>query len=1109
MSFFQPQRLTPRLLTGAALALPGLLAAAPSAEALKFFESKVRPLLVESCQECHTEKKHKGDLRLDNLPYILQGGHTGPAVVPHKPEESLLIKAVSYADPDMQMPPDGKLGDEQIAILKQWIAMGAPWPEAEVAAAKPARVPGVFTQEDREWWAFQPVKKTTPPAVPDAATPIDAFIRAKLKENGLAPSPEATPQELCRRLYFDLHGLPPTPQEMADFLAEVEAEKKSPAKTGPTAYERLVDKLLASPRYGERWGQHWLDLARYAESEGYRLDAYRPNVWPYRDYVIESFNNDKPYHQFVREQIAGDEMDPNNPKVAIGTAFLRHTIYEYNQRDAETQWKNIMHEVTGVTADVFMGMSVQCAQCHDHKFDPILHKDYYRLQAFFSNITWPEEKKLATPEQMKEYEKQFAAWKEAAKEPLAVIDSIIEPRIAAAQKSAMERFPAEVVAMWQKPKEQRTAYEEQVVQLAWRQAEYERYRYKADKLKEPEMTRYKEAQARLAEFDSLKPKPLLSAYVIGETGGAPGTTQFKARGKGDTTVNPGFLSILDPSDAAIPEPSPGSTTTGRRSVLAEWLTRPENPLTTRVIVNRVWQYHFGRGIVGTPSDFGRLGEKPSHPELLDWLTTQFIQGGWKMKPLHKMILLSAAYKQSARLDTRAPGGRDPMLADPENRLVWRFNPRRLDAEQARDAVLQASGELNPAMGGEGVPSSQPRRSIYTRKIRNTQDEFLAALDAPPGFFSTPTRDSTTTATQSLLMINGDWTLERARAMAATLAAAKPAGDADLVRRAYTLAFARLPTAQEQKEAVAFLSAQRARLKKEMPAPPPVVEKAPIAAVDHWFGGKATTGTAKTILFRPGTPHEKLRVKETGRIEGDAFCVEAVVNLASLYPNAAVRTIVSRWDNTKTSPGWALGVTCEKSAYKPNNLILQLVGDDFQGSLAYEVVASNLRIPVDKPYYVAAAVNHEPAPGQKFGGTVTFYARDLSVPDAPLQTVTVPHQICGGYVNGERALVLGGRDKDKGSLWHGAIARVNLRQGALEPGKLMAWASSTANSPSCVVDVNADLAGALIGSQDPKFAWKWESAAPPATPKGATDPTKEAVADFCHVLLNANEFFYMQ
>ncbi len=1073
--------------------------AAPNAESLKFFEKDVRPLLVEACQECHGPQKHKGGLRLDNLPYILQGGESGPAIVPHKPDASLLIKLVNYDDPDMEMPPDGKLSSAKIEILKKWIAMGAPWPEAEVAAAKPSRKPGDITEEDKKWWSFVPVKA---PPVPksNAASPIDAFVQAKLAENGLKPSPPADPVAFIRRATFDLTGLPPKPEEVEAFAHEAYASKE--------AYAKLIDRLLESPRYGERWAQHWLDLVRYAESEGYRLDAYRPNVWPYRDYVERSLNNDKPYDQFVREQIAGDELlyaqGKTVPQTAedldllTATGFLRHTIYEYNQRDSEGQWKLIMNEVTDVTADVFMGMSVQCAQCHDHKFDPILQKDYYRLQAFLSNITWAEDKPFATQAQIDEFNAQLKIWEEATKEPRAVIDAIVEPKIIGSQKSAITKFPEEIQAMFAKPREQRTPYEEQIVQLAGRQVYYERERYKADKLKDPEATKYREAKAKLDEFAHLKPKKLIPTLAVGETGPQAPTTKFVTRKVGEVVTTPGFLTILDPKDAKIPAPKPDALTSGRRTVLANWLASPQNPLTARVIVNRVWQYHFGKGLSTTASDFGRLGDKPSHPELLDWLTSEFIKSGWKLKTLHRLIMASATYQQSTASD------KDALLKDPENRLLWRYSPRRLDAEQARDAMLTASGELDLTIGGEGVEKSKPRRSLYLRKMRNTPEEFLASLDAPPGFQSTPERQSTTTATQSLLMVNGDWPLDRARAMSARLVKEIPKDDAKRVASAYALAFSRQPTKQESTAALGFLKSQRTVLQREAPPPPPVAT--PLADAQKFFGPNPAARTTKTFLLQPGTPNEKLRVNLEGKTESDQFAIEAVVKLNSLYADASVRTIAARWDNDKTKPGWSLGVTSEKSAHKPNNLIVQLNGFDFQGSPAYEVVASAIRIPVGKPYYVAASLDNHPAPGQNFGGTITFYARDLSDPAATMQTVTVPHQIVGGYVSKERALYVGGREIDKRSVWDGAIARVALRAGQLDAGKLMSW---TVNSdPTCIADISADQAATMLKA--PKESrWSWESSAAPTKASGGIDPNREALTDLCHALLNSNEFFYLQ
>lgn len=1096
-------------LTFSALVLTGsaaVQAAAPTPEALKFFENKVRPILVEQCQDCHGAAKHKGSLRLDNLAYILQGGEGGPAIVVGQPDKSLLMKAVSYEDSDLEMPPDGKMSDADIATLKQWIAMGAPWPDAEVASARPTRKPGQITDEDRQWWAFQPVKEVKVPVVKgagDAAArnPIDHFVLTKLAENGLKPAAEASPAELIRRLTFDLTGLPPTPDEVRAFEAEMALELKGKdggAKKGG-AYDRLVDRLLASPRYGERWAQHWLDLVRYAESDGYRLDSYRPNVWPYRDYVISAFNDDKPYDQFVREQIAGDEIAPGNPKVEIGTAFLRHTIYEYNQRDAEGQWTGILNEVTDVTGDVFMGLSIQCAHCHDHKFDPILQKDYYRLQAFFGNLTWEENKVLATAEEKRQYDESLKAWQAVTVEPRAVIDSILEPRIQKAQKSAMEKFPDEVQAMYNKPREQRTPWEEQVVQLAWRQAEYERVRFKEEKLKEPEASKLAAARAELAKFDALKPKPLLSAFMVGETGPKGATTKFKTRKAGEVEVKPGFLTLLDPTDARIPEPSGSATTTGRRTVLANWLTRPENPLTTRVIVNRVWQWHFGRGIAGTSSDFGHLGEKPTHPEMLDWLTRQFVKGGWKIKDLHRLIVTSATYRQTAR-------GTPPeaaMLKDPENRLLWRFSPRRLDAEQARDAVLAASGELTDRTAGEGEDLSKLCRSVYLKRIRNRQDDFLASLDQPAGFQSMPERQATTTATQSLLMVNGDWPLDRAHSLADRLLKEKPANDEQLVRRLYQLAYARDAKPQEAALALEFLKSQRAQLKREAPPPPPAAQ--PLADAGKVFG--PASKTTKTLMLQPGSPNEKLRVNLAGKVEPEKFAVEAVVLLKSLYPDAGVRTIASRWNNGKTDAGWAFGITSEKSAHKPNNLIMQLSGEDFQGSQLYEAVPSGLRIPLNKPFYVAASLDPHPAPGQQFGSTVTFYARDLSDPAAPMQTATVNSQVCGSWINLQRALYVGGRDQDKRSLWDGSIARVALRNGALAAGKLMSWATNA--DPTCVADISADQVPVMQKAPEP-LRWSWESsvAAPVKSKGGPLDASKEAIADLCHAVINSNEFFYL-
>ena len=1051
--------------------------AAPDPAALKFFETEVRPLLAEHCYKCHGEKKQKGGLRLDHGSFLLKGGEQGPAIVAGKPEESRLFKAVQQTDPELEMPPDEKLDDKQIAALKKWIAMGAPWPEGE--APSQGHTPGVITKEDREWWAFQPVKR---PALPvgAAAHPVDAFVGDRLSREGLTAALPADRAEWVRRAHFDLHGLPPTPEEVAAFVAD----------NAPGAEERLIDQLLASPRYGERWAQHWLDLVRYAESDGYRADGYRPNAWPYRDYLIRSFNEDKPYDRFVKEQLAGDELAPDDPQTVIGTAFLRHTIYEWNQRDVVGQWTGILNEVTDVSADVFLGLSVQCARCHDHKFDPILHKDYYRLQAFFGALAWPEDRALATAEQRRLFDEQQKKWEDATVKIRAEIEAIIGPRIAAAEKKARDIFPEDVLPMFAKAPGERTPREEQLVQLASRQIALERPKFKDSSLPKEQQTRLAEARARLAAFDALKPKLLPRAFVATDVAASASPTVFKSRRAGEQTVNPGFLTILDEGDAAIAPPKNGAQTTGRRTALAEWIASPANPLTARVIVNRVWQFHFGHGLASSTSDFGRLGEKPTHPELLDWLASEFMAGGWKLKPLHKLIMSSAAYRQTAR---RAPGAVE-LQKDPENRWLWRFSPRRLDAEQARDAILALTGELDLQMGGPGVETLQPRRSLYTRKLRNTPDAFLNSLDAPPGFGSVPARESTTTPLQALLFVNGEWPLRRAHAMAQRLISGPPATDDALVSRAWQLATGRAPTAAETGDAVEFLREQREEIVRH--ARPSATFQEPLADAAKSFGaGKA----AKTFLLQPGSPQEKLRVPLPAGVESDGLAVEAIVHLESIANDGAVRTVASRWNSSKTERGWALGVTGAKSRFDPSSVVLEISGDDFQGSLLYEPIPSGLRIEPGRPYYVAASLSYRPPPGQKFGGTVTFFARDLSTPDAPMQTATVPHEVCGGVTRSERALCIGGRDREARHLWRGAIARVVVRPGQLDPALLEKPAGRDA------VEISADRAEAMLAAPV-ETGWRWETSTIP-TP-AAADAPMEALADLCHALLNSNEFLYL-
>ncbi|HEX3870036.1 MAG TPA: DUF1549 and DUF1553 domain-containing protein, partial [Pirellulales bacterium] len=563
--------------------------------------------------------------------------------------------------------------------------------------------------------------------------------------------PEASPRALVRRLYFDLWGLPPSPEDVEAFASDRSED----------AYEKLVDRLLESPHYGERWARHWLDLVRYADSDGYRIDDYRPTAWRYRDYVIDSLNADKPYDRFVQEQLAGDELFPGVPEALVATGYLRHWIYEYNNRDVRGQWTVILNDITDTTADVFMGMGLQCARCHDHKFDPILQKDYFRLQAFFAAMLPRDDLVAATADEKAEYTSKLAAWEKKHAELLDELNSLLEPYRQKAAHAAIRKFPPDIEEMIHKPVTERSTLDHQLAELAYRQVLYD-YNRLDRTFKGETKEQILALRKKLAEFEKSKPAPLPAIIAVSDVG--PTAAPVTIPKRGDTPVEPGFLSVLDESPAAI-TPLPGvPNSSGRRAALARWLTDPANPLTARVMVNRVWQYHFGRGLAANASDFGRLGEPPSHPELLDWLALNFIEDGWSLKRLHKRIVNSATYRQSA--DHPEPdAGR---LRDPENRLLWRGCVRRLEAEQIRDELYGVTGELTLAGGGPPTPATEPRRAIYTKIMRNTRDPLLDVFDAPYWFNSASSRDTTTTPVQSLLLINSQLMLQRAAALAKRL-----------------------------------------------------------------------------------------------------------------------------------------------------------------------------------------------------------------------------------------------------------------------------------------------------------------------------------------------------
>jgi mono/diheme cytochrome c family protein len=764
----------------------------PTPEGLKFYEEEVRPILSANCFKCHSHetKKAKGGLVVDSLGGLLKGGDTGPAIVPGKPDKSLLIRAVRHVDDDLKMPAGGKkLSNEQIDRLVRWVKMGAPAPAADKAVTAGR---SKITAEDRAWWAFQPVNEPPVPPAPAgwSRNPIDNFIHAKLAAEGLEPSPEAERVALCRRVTFDLTGLPPTPAEVDVFVAD----------RASGAYERLVDRLLASPRYGEHWARHWLDLARYAESDGFRADGYRPNAWRYRDYVIRAFNEDKPYDRFVQEQLAGDEIAPDDPEALAATAFLRHTIYEYNQVDCRSQWADMLNDLTDVTGDVFLAMGMGCARCHDHKFDPILQKDYYSLQAFFASFVPRDNIPLATHRQRAEYQARLAKWESLTADVRKEIDRIEAKARESGTRRAHKRFPPDIQAILDKPAPARTPLEEQLYCLAYRQVDFE-YTRVDTRMKKEEIKEVAALKKKIAAFNAQKPAPLQAAMTVTDVGPVAPPTFIPRKGK--QPIEPAFPEVLGEKAPVIAPPPDAPKSTGRRTALARWLTRPDNPLTARVIVNRIWQYHFGRGLVATSSDFGRLGEKPSHPELLDWLAMRFVKEGWSFKKVHRLILTSATYRQSAL----APAPAMALKKDPENRLLWRGSTRRLDAEQIRDAILAASGELDLQMGGLSVPASTPRRTIYVKVLRNKHDPLLDVFDAPEGFTSTAQRNVTTTPTQALLLFNGKQLQERAQAFARRLAREHPGGLDEQVAAAYRLSYGRPPEPAEQTRALQFLQDQ--------------------------------------------------------------------------------------------------------------------------------------------------------------------------------------------------------------------------------------------------------------------------------------------------------------
>ena len=754
-------------------AFPHQFAWSQQQDTAKFFEERIRPSLVEHCIACHGPDKSESGLRLDRPELFRQGGESGSLVEAQKPVESLLLQALRHEG--LEMPPNKKLPDEQIEAFEAWVSAGAVWPEY-VKELTVATDRDKISQADREYWFFQPLSD---PAVPSLGytNPIDAFVAQKLQAQGLSLGQNADESVLVRRLYLDLLGVPPTFDELQEYLASPSPDAAEGQGTlgqstlgqstgGQGRYERLVDKLLDDPRYGERSGRFWLDLVRFAESDGFKQDDFRPSAYRYRDYVVSAFNQDIPYSQFIAEQLAGDELDSTSDRMNAATGYLRHWIYEYNQRDVRSHWDNILNDLTDVTGEALLGLGFSCARCHDHKFDPLLQKDYYRLQAFFA----PIEPRYDIPSDATSLEarrEKLEAWLECAEPVRRELEQLERETRTKVVEAAIEKFPPDVRPALRKAQAEREPEERSIAVLAYLQIANELKGLDfSKKLKGQELAQWKYWKKHDEELKKGMPKEPEMSLTVRDIGSrAPKVTIVGRSSAGE--VHPEAPSVL--GDRYPLEVQAQEESTGRRLALARWITDPSNPLAWRVIVNRLWQHHFGRGLVANASDFGRLGEPPTHPELLDFLAQQMIEQGGRFKSLHRLMVTSQTYRQSSYPHERGQG----QAIDPENRWLWRFAPRRLDADQIRDSILVVSGTIDPRSGGSSDASDSNRRSIYQRVMRNSPNAFLATFDAPDASVSVARRNTTTTSLQSLFLTNSAWMVRKSEGYAKRVLSESP------------------------------------------------------------------------------------------------------------------------------------------------------------------------------------------------------------------------------------------------------------------------------------------------------------------------------------------------
>ena len=801
---------------------PRALAAPPDdAAGVAFFEKEVRPLLQEHCVKCHGgEDKIRGGLRMATRDDLLKGGDLGPVVSLDKPAESLLLRAISYKDDKLQMPPKGKLPPEAIATLTKWVEMGLPFSATPLVEVKgDAAHEKLPTPEDaKSFWSFQPVKRPDVPKVKRSEwvrNPIDAFLLAKLEDKGFDPAPPASKVQLLRRAYYDLIGLPPTPAEVEAFLAD----------ESPDAYEKVIDKLLASPHYGEKWGRHWLDLVRFAETNSYERDNPKPNAWRYRDYVIRSFNDDKPYDRFVQEQLAGDEMPEAKTSAdpVVATGFYRLGIWDDEPTDPLQSRYDALDDIVATTGQVFLGLTIDCARCHDHKIDPIPQRDYYKLLAFFHNINHfknggptDESPLMGDAASREAYEQRQ---QERQKQAEHVKSLVQEAEDNFRQLISGEPGRADIT---------RAAVPDLIRTEGRRVLGEQRFRD------------YMQLRRRLRDLQKPPPDVDLALCVTEAGRDAPDThvlIRGSAAAKGPK-VEPGFLEVLGGTTATIPAPPPDARSSGRRTVLAQWLTSPDNPLTARVMANRLWQYHFGRGIVRSPNNFGLQGDAPTHPELLDWLASEFVSRGWGMKAMHRLIMTSSAYRMAS-----AGGDPDALAADPRNDLFWRFDLRRLTAEEFRDSILATNGTINLKLYGPSVyppiplevmqgqskpgqgwdtsgPEDSARRSVYVHVKRSLRLPILQSFDVAEPDTTCPVRFVTIQPTQALGTLNSEFMNEEANKLAQRLQREATADVREQVKLGWKLVTNRAPTDAEVNRGIELIDA----LSKKEGATPDVALK---------------------------------------------------------------------------------------------------------------------------------------------------------------------------------------------------------------------------------------------------------------------------------------------